>query len=114
MKKMLGRPGGTSALGTKNGGTLPKTGAVCRQWVRCGRPNCRCARGEPHGPYHYLFWREGGRLHKRYVRVADADAARAACDERRARERRAGQTVRGWRREWRALTVLLREIERHG
>jgi hypothetical protein len=39
---------------------------------------------------------------------------RAACDERRARKRQAGQTVRGWRQDWRALKALLREIERHG
>ena len=45
--------------------TLPKTlpGAVCAQWVRCCRPNCRCARGHLHGPYFYRFWREGARRH---------------------------------------------------
>ena len=26
-------------------------GAVCQQWVKCGKPNCHCARGELHGPY---------------------------------------------------------------
>ena len=58
--------------------TLPKTGAVCAQWKRCGKPACRCANGAPHGPYYCLFWREGGRLRKRYVRLADAPAAQAA------------------------------------
>ena len=37
-------------------------GVVCPQWVRCGRPNCRCSKGQPHGPYFYRFWREGGKL----------------------------------------------------
>lgn len=35
--------------------------------VRCGKDNCRCAGGEPHGPYWYLYARRGGRLTSRYV-----------------------------------------------
>jgi hypothetical protein len=99
---------------TKQADPLPKTGAVCPQWVRCGRPTCRCSRGRFHGPYHCLFWREGGRLRKRYVRLADADAVRAACNERRRRERDAREATRAARQEWRALLALLKEIERHG
>ena len=85
---------------------LPKTlpGVVCAQRVRCGKPGCRCARGEPHLAY-YRFWREGGRLRKRYVRPADLAAARAACAARRA-ERRA--QADGWE-HWRALTAAVRE-----
>ncbi|MEW6231301.1 MAG: DUF6788 family protein [Chloroflexota bacterium] len=38
------------------------------QLVRCGKPNCRCARGQPHGPYLYRQWRDAsGRQHKRYL-----------------------------------------------
>jgi len=33
------------------------------EWVRCGK---RCA-GCPHGPYVYAYWREGGKLRKRYI-----------------------------------------------
>jgi hypothetical protein len=99
---------------TKQADPLPKTGAVCRQWVRCGRPTCRCARWELHGPYDYLFWREGGRLRKRYVRQADAEASRAACDERRARERAAREELRRAHEAYRILLALLRRIERDG
>ncbi|MBI4785597.1 MAG: hypothetical protein HY782_00920 [Chloroflexi bacterium] len=32
--------------------------------VRCGKKNCtRC----PHGPYWYVYWKEGGRTRSRYV-----------------------------------------------
>ena len=96
---------------------LPKTpsqGTVCLQRVRCGKPACRCARGELHGPYAYLFWREGGRLRKRYVPAGDLPAARAACAERQERERRERDARRAWWGQWRALTALLREVERDG
>lgn len=33
------------------------------EWVRCGK-NCN---GCPHGPYWYGYWREGGRLHRKYM-----------------------------------------------
>lgn len=69
---------------------LPKTvshklpGTVHEQYIRCGKPNCRCAQGQLHGPYYYRFWRDRrGRLHKDYVRKADLEAVRAACEARR-------------------------------
>jgi hypothetical protein len=33
------------------------------EWVKCGK---RCS-GCPHGPYVYAYWREGGKLRKRYI-----------------------------------------------
>jgi hypothetical protein len=32
--------------------------------VRCGKPECSSC---PHGPYWYAYFREGGRLHSRYI-----------------------------------------------
>lgn len=55
-------------------------GAVCKQWVKCGKPRCHCARGELHGPYWYRCWRDAlGASHKAYVRKGDLEAVRAAC-----------------------------------
>ena len=112
MKKMLGQIGAAPGAGNETCKTLPKTGTVCAQWVRCGRPNCRCARSELHGPYAYHLWREGGRLRKRYIRLADADAARAACDERRRRERQERRVAADAWQTWRALVRELRTLER--
>ncbi len=69
----------------KNQKPLPKMlpGAVCEQWERCGKPGCKCARGERHGPYFYRFWRENGRLRRAYVKREDVDAIRAACAKER-------------------------------
>lgn len=54
-------------------------GAVCAQMVRCGKPSCKCARGELHGPYFYRFVWEGGKQRKRYVRKEELQQIRAAC-----------------------------------
>ena len=35
--------------------------------VRCGKKNCHCAEGKPHGPYWYAYWTEGGRTKSQYV-----------------------------------------------
>jgi hypothetical protein len=97
---------------TKQVETLPKMGAVCAQWVRCGRPSCRCANGELHGPYHYLFWRDSGRLRKRYVKTVDATRVRGECAAGRAQARQNWATVQSGWQEWRKLAGLLREVER--
>jgi hypothetical protein len=90
--------------------TLPKTlpGAVCVQWVRCGRTTCRCARGHPHGPYFYRFWREGARLRKRYVRPPQLERVRGQCRAHREARREA----RDWREVWRQMVAQVREVER--
>jgi hypothetical protein len=94
---------------------LPKTeeapqfpGAICAQWIRCGHPGCKCARGELHGPYYYRFWRDRGRQHKAYVRPGDLDAARTACEARRQQRKDNAQA----RRQARAAFALLRAIDR--
>lgn len=47
------------------------TGVILKERVRCGKSNCRCARGKLHGWYYYHYYREfdgeGWRLRKRYV-----------------------------------------------
>ncbi|MGI8493818.1 MAG: DUF6788 family protein [Pyrinomonadaceae bacterium] len=58
------------------GKMLPKTtteianGGLYLQRVRCGKLNCRCARGDAHSAY-YFFTRRNGKLVKIYVRKAD-------------------------------------------
>src|SRR5271166_5380438 len=45
-------------------------GTLTEQGRRCGRPGCRCADGEPHGPYAYFTPRPAGRGRARYVPAA--------------------------------------------
>jgi len=64
---------------TKTVKVLPKTadeiinGGLYVQSVRCGKKNCKCARGETHSAY-YFFTRRNGKLAKFYVRKADVEA----------------------------------------
>jgi len=44
---------------------------------RCGRPGCRCADGEPHGPYAYFTPRPAGRGRVRYVPAPLAQVVRS-------------------------------------
>ncbi len=60
------------------GGLLP--GALVEQHRSCGKEGCRCARGEPHGPYVYL--QVAGRLVYVPAGLADAVRERAATSRR--------------------------------
>jgi hypothetical protein len=78
----------------KSADSLPKIlllagrgGSLQRQRVRCGKPNCRCARGELHEGYHYLFLSSPAGLSKFYVRRHDVPAVRAVIEARRSRRR---------------------------
>jgi hypothetical protein len=82
-------------------------GVVCMQWVRCGRPNCRCTSGRLHGPYHYLFWREQGRLRKQYIKAVDLDCVRCCCEARRKHQ----QQLFTSQDEWRHMVGLVRQLE---
>lgn len=101
-------------MSTKSGNTLPKTlpGAVCAQMVHCGKPNCKCARGELHGPYFYHFERVNGVLVKRYVKKKDVAALRSACDVRREGEKRNRLAHKLNIRELVKFTELIRENEK--
>lgn len=52
------------------------TGSLVEQTRRCGKPGCRCAEGEPHGPYAYFAPRTRGRGRRRYVPAPLAEVVR--------------------------------------
>ncbi|MES2459850.1 MAG: DUF6788 family protein [Armatimonadota bacterium] len=98
--------------------TLPKIrplpGTVHREWKKCGKAGCRCAGGlvdQLHGPYHYRFWRDGGRLQKQYVPAADVDQVQAACRERRIFDAQMREHWRESRQDLRDLRTVLRRAQ---
>jgi hypothetical protein len=42
-------------------------GSLVEQTRRCGKPDCHCAKGEPHGPYAYFTPKAAGRGRSKYV-----------------------------------------------
>jgi hypothetical protein len=52
-------------------------GSLVEQTRRCGKVGCRCADGEPHGPYAYFAPRVRGRGRLRYVPSRLVEGVRA-------------------------------------
>lgn len=109
LKDVRPRENGSPNRGAKKpANSLPKildllahSGSLHRQRVRCGKPNCKCVRGQLHEGYYYVyFWSPSGPW-KHYVRRADVPAVRHAIAER-VRERA----------EWRALLNGARGVVR--
>ncbi len=88
-------------------------GTVHRQLKKCGKPNCKCARGELHGAYYYHFVRVDGKLKKRYLKASEVEQIQIACLERREKEKeqRARQHA-GWK-QLRELRSEIREFRNH-
>ncbi len=63
--------------------SLSKTSKIC------GKPNCKCARGEKH-PVYQLSWVEDGKRRSTHIRPDELDRVRAAVDRyRKLRQARA-------------------------
>jgi hypothetical protein len=52
-------------------------GSLVEQTRRCGKPGCRCAAGDPHGPYAYFVPKTAGRGRMKYVPASLITAVRA-------------------------------------
>ena len=51
-------------LSSKNYSSLPSNATIRTEYVKCGNSYCyRCK----HGPYYYAYWKEGGKLGKKYI-----------------------------------------------
>jgi len=62
----------------------PLRGTIVAEHKRCGKKNCRCARGHLHGPYYYRRWREwDGTQRKQYVPRDKVPQVRKALKENR-------------------------------
>ena len=67
-------------------------GSLVEQARRCGKAGCRCADGEPHGPYPYFAQRARGTGRLRYVPAGLVE------------------TVRGYLRRGEQVEAVLAEI----
>ena len=80
-----------------------ETPQLVREWVKCGKPSCRCRRGRGHGPYWYLRYEEwdaeAGAVRYRREYVPRGELRRVQRWIRRAR-------AENWR--WRSFLSSLR------
>lgn len=70
-------------------GTLSRLlhGSWVERYSVCARENCKCRRGERHGPRRYLVVNEGGRQRQKYVANAQVRVAlEGLAQHRRLRE----------------------------
>ncbi len=90
--------------------TFPKTPALIRHPVRCGRPTCHCVRGEQHESWRLVWRGSDGRQRRRYVRKADLLTVRRIVERRHAEERRAREATSRALAELRQIARLCREL----
>lgn len=54
----------------RTGPFLP--GSLIKRYTVCGKPGCKCARGQKHGPFLYVSRKVGGKTRYSYVQAEKA------------------------------------------
>ena len=63
-KHLSERLNSQQALSSRNYKSIPSSATIREEYVKCGSPYCsRCE----HGPYYYGYWKENGKLMKKYI-----------------------------------------------
>ena len=52
-------------------------GSWLERYSTCSRENCKCHRGDLHGPRYYLVVNENGRQKQKYISIGQKEAATA-------------------------------------
>ena len=99
---------------TETAETLYKTPALVSHRVRCGKITCRCSTGEGHGPYWFLYWREGAKQRRHYVPAAEVPSVRSVVESRRAAEQTERLVLGQSLETWRGMRRWLRDLETSG
>jgi hypothetical protein len=61
---MLARINSQRDLTSRNYKSIPSGATIREEYVKCGNSYCyRCK----HGPYYYAYWKENGKLKKKYI-----------------------------------------------
>jgi hypothetical protein len=78
---MLARLNSQRDLTSRNYKSIPSGATIRKEYIKCGNPYCyRCK----HGPYYYGYWKENGKLKKKYIGLYDPrEETKKADDELR-------------------------------
>lgn len=90
--------------------TFPKIPALVRHPVRCGKPNCRCAKGEQHESWRLVWRGPDGKQQHRYVRRDQLEQVRETVTARADAARAAGREQAAATLELRSLMRLYRDL----
>jgi hypothetical protein len=61
---MLARINSQRDLTSRNYKSIPSNATIRKEYTKCGSPYCY---GSKHGPYYYGYWKENGKLKKKYI-----------------------------------------------
>ena len=62
-KKFLGKSNTEERASRKNYNDVPSNATIKEERIKCGKSCLMC----PHGPYYYAYWKEDGKLKKKYI-----------------------------------------------
>jgi hypothetical protein len=82
-------------------------GHIQKRRVKCGKPNCKCANGEPHTAFYHVWHCDGVRYQK-YIRHTEVERVRQACRTYRELQIK----LRVGRSEYKQMIALARELFR--
>lgn len=72
----------------------PLPGAMESRMIRCGKPNCKCAKGKLHGPYYVRRFRSGGYRSSKYVKIRDVLTVKMAVETYKKEQRQSRKEMR--------------------
>jgi hypothetical protein len=94
---------------------LSGKGTLEVRYVKCGRSNCKCAKGELHGPYTYVRTYRSGKRRRVYVKsnnVSELKEARSEHKENRDRSQDLLQLIRKLNRHMKDNRAMMQSILR--
>ena len=90
----------------------PLRGGLEARFKRCGKVNCRCAKGELHGPYYLRRWQRYGKKCSKYVKKRELSATFQACLEYKRNRRETRELIRSFNKNGNAVLKAMGELLR--
>jgi hypothetical protein len=72
----------------------PLCGSIEARFKRCSRPNCKCSKGELHGPYYLRRWQRYGKRYSKHVKKGEVSATFEACLEYKRNKQETRELIR--------------------
>jgi hypothetical protein len=87
----------------------PLEGYLEAQMICCGRSNCKCSKGELHGPYYIRRWERRGKKCSKYVKKGELPSVIAGISARKQQR----EELKEFARSINEASSLLRQYYKH-